>query len=103
MRFIAPCATAAGSSPFMIFPLTLRTSHALLATTGMPYWHIPWLVWNARARSGDLLSHGVRRQHGARVRRVHGTRQLFGASHFGIVPPIPANCFILESFHFPNC
>src|SRR6266403_551815 len=81
MRFMNRHTPAARSRHSMIFLLTLRTSHALLATTGMLYWHIPWLAWNARARSGDLLSHGARRQHGARVRRVRGTPQLFGASH----------------------
>src|SRR6267143_3869912 len=70
-----------GINTFMASPLTFRTCDELPATTEKPYWHVLILVWNARVRSGDLLSRGARRQHGAHVRRVRGTRQLFGASH----------------------
>src|ERR1700730_13704708 len=69
-----------GINTFMASPLTSRTCNELPATTGKLYWHVPMLVWNVRVRSGDLLSRGARRQHGARVRLVRGTRQLFGAS-----------------------
>lgn len=65
----------------MASPLTSRTSDELLATTEKLYSNIPRLVWKARVRSGDLPSRGARRQHGARVRRVRGIRQLFGATH----------------------
>jgi hypothetical protein len=64
----------------MTAPLTSRISDELLATPGKLYRHVQAPVWNARVRSGDLLSRGVRRRHGARVRRVRGIRQLFGAS-----------------------
>src|SRR6266403_4755838 len=70
-----------GINNFMAFLLTSWTRDELPATTEKPYWHVLMLVWNARVPSGDLLSHGARRQHRARVRRVRGTRQLFGASH----------------------
>jgi hypothetical protein len=33
-----------------------------------------------RVRSGDLLSRGARRQHGAHGRRVRGIQKLFGVS-----------------------
>src|ERR1700737_955038 len=72
---------AAGPRTLMASPMCSRTADELLATTGKLCWHVPMLVWNARVRSGDLLSRGARRQHGARVRRVRGVRQLFGASH----------------------
>ena len=62
-------------------PLTSRTSDELPATTEKLYSNIPRLVWKARVRSGDLPSRRARRQHGARVRRVRGIRQLFGATH----------------------
>ena len=65
----------------MASPLTSRTSDELLATTEKLYSNIPRLVWKARVRSGDLPFRGARRQHGARVRRVRGIRQLFGATH----------------------
>ena len=82
---------AAGSRALMAFPLTAWISDELLATPGKPCWHVPLLVWNARVRSGDLLSRDVRRQHGARVRRVRGIRQLFGASpwHSVVHPRCP--------------
>ena len=85
----------------MTAPLTSRISYELLATPGKLYRHIQVPVWNARVRSGDPLSRGARRQHGAHGRRVRGIRQLFG------VNPLPY-CFlssvpILELFLFPNC
>ena len=42
--------------------------------------HALTLVWNARVRSGDLLSRGGRRLYGARVQPIRGIRQLFGAN-----------------------
>src|ERR1700676_2272377 len=70
---------------------TSRICGELLATLGKLYWHALGPVWNARARSGDLLSRGARRRHGARVQRVRGIRQLFGASHL-------AWCFLSPLF-----
>ena len=71
---------AEGPRALMPAPLTSRISDELLATPEKLYRHVQAPVWNARVRSGGLLSHGARRPHGARVRRVRGIRQLFGAS-----------------------
>ena len=76
-----PDSKAWPTRPVMIFPLPLRTSHALLATTVRLYWHAPELAWSARVRSDDLLFRGAPRQHGARAQRVRETQQLSGASH----------------------
>src|ERR1700722_6178685 len=85
----------------MTLLMTSPTSDELLAMPGKLYRHIQAPVWNARARSDDLLSRDALRRNGARVRRARGIRQLFDVS------PLPS-CFlssipILESFHCPNC
>ena len=77
----------AGPPTPMASSWTVRTSDERLATRGRLYSHVRVLAWSARVRSGDLLSHGARRQHGARVRRVRGTRRLFGASHLALFFP----------------
>jgi len=83
----------------MVSPPPSRTSDELPATSGKPYWHVPRLAWNARARSGDLLSRGERRRHDARVRRVRGIRQLFGASHLARgFPSLPSHSRIIPFF-----
>src|SRR5260370_18934456 len=71
----------------MAYPLPSRISDGPPATTGKLYWHVPRLAWNARVRSGDLVYRGARRQHGARVRRARGMRQLFGESHLARLFP----------------
>lgn len=60
--------------------LPYRTSDARLPTTAWLYAHVLTLVWNARVRSGDLLSRGARRLYGARVQPIRGIRQLFGVN-----------------------
>lgn len=70
-----------GPCTLMPSPLPSQTSDERLPTTAWLYTHVPTLVWKAHVRSGDLLSRGARRQHGARVRRVRDIRQLFGATH----------------------
>ena len=75
-----PWGGAPGPRTLKAFPLTAQISDELPRTTGTLYWHVQAPVWNARVRSGGLLSRDARRQHGARVRRVRGIRQLFGAS-----------------------
>lgn len=71
---------AAGPRTVKAFPSTARICDELPRTTGTLYWRVPTLAWNARVRSGDLVSRDARRQHGARVRPARGIRQLFGAS-----------------------
>ena len=61
-------------------PLPSRTSDVLRGTTRKPSWHVLALVLNARAQSGDLLSHGEQPRLGARVRLIREIRQLFDAS-----------------------
>lgn len=61
-------------------PPTSRTSGELRATTRKPHSHIPKPGGNVHGRSDDLVSHGVRRQCGGHVLRVHETRRLFGES-----------------------
>src|SRR6266403_1127021 len=91
-----------GINTFMASLLTSRTCDELPATTEKPYWHVLTLVWNARVRSGDLLSRGARRQHGARVRQVRGTRQLFGASRIASLVA-GGDRSILELSHSLSC
>jgi len=75
-----PRGGAAGPRALMTLPMTSQIFDELLARPGKPSRHVQAPVWNARVRSDDLLSRGVQRQHGVRVRRVRGIRQLFGAS-----------------------
>ena len=66
---------------FKAGPPPARIFDKPLVTSGKPFGHVPLLAWNARDRSGDLLSHGAPRRRGARVQRVRGIRQLFDANH----------------------
>jgi len=86
----------------MIAPLTSRTSDELLATIGKLYWHVPMLAWNVRVLSGDLLSRGAQRQHGARAQRVREIPQPFGASHLAWCFPSSVR-YSLEPVPFTDC
>src|ERR1700687_1087845 len=90
LRMARPESRGRGSPrTFMPSPLPSQTSDERLPTIAWLYTHVPRLVWKAHVRSGDLFSRGAQRQHGARVRRVRGIRQLFWCDSFGIVFPIP--------------
>jgi hypothetical protein len=92
---------AAGRRALMTGPLISQISHELLAMLGKPYRHVQAPVWNARVRSGDLLSRGARQQLDARGRRVRGTRQLFGVNPLAWY--LPSSLCILESLNFLGC
>lgn len=85
------------------FPLSSPICGELLATIRTPFERVPALAWKARVQSGDLLSHGPRRQRGARVLPVRGTRQLFDVSHKAWSPPPSHSQLIIRRYHFAYC
>lgn len=95
-------APPADPRPLMSSPLRSPTCDELLVTTAMPYWRIPMLAGNARARSGDLLSHGSRPRHGARAPQVREIPLLVGVSRLALcllsyVAPSAWSHFISQS------
>ena len=63
------------------FPAPSRTPDELPVSNGMLCWRVPMLVWNVRARFGDLPFRDEQRRHDVHGQRVHGIRQLFDAIH----------------------